>query len=491
MNRRKFIATTAIGALAAPTLLAKATPAPGTVTPVGKLVHDCGLPGQGRDSGAFPAHPNGIRLSRDRFLLLYATRGWRGVDEDRSIIYQVRAGAFNGLVLKEGLLEATADDWDPLGDGSKYFKQQGSPSGFGVPKGAVIGGRPAPHANLFVLRWYQLARPFSGPNRVERPLAEASVKLEAQTLHTRWMHVRLNEAENDIEVLDPPSVLRAPGFAGDDRIAERTNQSRVQPVPFNDTATEWLDQFSVGWPDKEQPEAAGPVAAKFRYNPARHRYEWVQTGPRFFPAGLEAIEGSMIRLSDSWAMYARPHKDAGLPLLWVRMDDPFSRSARKVLAQPRPGQPTVRGPVDVYRCADGRIRVFSGARELSPYANRRHPLYCWEADPAADFALSRRQVVFDILATDRQIRPESEPIADMCKLLPHSGGSSQWIAHRFRTESIDFLRERPASTNPEPQFRVSPAVSDHEREAHGIYLARLDYGESHPDPWTFSPTRAT
>jgi len=71
--------------------------------------------------------------------------------------------------------------------------------------------------------------------------------------------------------------------------------------------------------------------------------------------------------------------------------------------------------------------------------------------------------VFDLLAADPRVRPESEPIADMCKLLPHSGGSTQWLVHRFRTESINYRRERPASTNPEPQFQVSPAVTDAER----------------------------
>jgi hypothetical protein len=78
----------------------------------------------------------------------------------------------------------------------------------------------------------------------------------------------------------------------------------------------------------------------------------------------------------------------------------------------------------------------------------------------------------------------------MCKLLPHAGGHTQWLVHRFRTEAIDYERERPASTNPEPQFRISPAVTDVEREAHGIYLARLDYAESHPDEWTFAAPAA-
>ncbi|MDZ4803155.1 MAG: hypothetical protein SGI92_33770 [Bryobacteraceae bacterium] len=491
MNRRRFIATTALGALASRTLLARSLqPSTGTVTPAGKLVHDCGIPGQGRSNGAFPAHPNGIRLSRDRYLLLYATRGWRGVDEDRSIVYQVRSGAFNGPILKEALLAKSVDDWDPMGDGSKHFKAHGHPGGFGVPKGALIGGQLAGNANLFVLKWYCYARHFAGPDRLERFLAESSARLAEKTIRVQWVHARLNDAEDDIELLESVSSLRAPGFTELDPLAERNNQTYTQAQPFNATASEWIDQFMPNWPDPEQPTASGPVAIKFRYNPGRHRYEWVQTGPRYFPPGIDAIEGGLIRLDDGWAMYARPFKDANLPLLWVRMDDPFSRPAKKILAQQRAGQPIVRGPVTAYRCADGRIRVFTGSREISPYANRRHPLYCWEADPAADFALSKRQVVFDILATDPRIRPESEPIADMCKLLPHSGGSTQWIAHRFRTESINYRRERPASTNPEPQFQISPAVTDHEREAHGIYLARIDYGDSFPDVWDFPRPRS-
>ena len=105
--------------------------------------------------------------------------------------------------------------------------------------------------------------------------------------------------------------------------------------------------------------------------------------------------------------------------------------------------------------------------------------------------IDRRQIVCDLLASHPQIRPDSEPIADMCKVLPHSGGKTQWVVHRFRTESIDYRRERPASTNPEPHFQISPAVTESEREAHGVYLARLDYDESYPDGWTFAPPRGS
>jgi hypothetical protein len=266
MNRRRFITTSFVGAVTARELLAQiaATPVPVRISPAGKLLHECSLPGESRADGAFPAHPNGLRLSRDRFLLLYATRGWRGVDEDRSIVYQVRAGGFDGLVLKEGLLARSVDDWDPLGDGGRYFKAHGHPGGFGVPKGAWVGGRPAPHANLFVLKWYRYGRRFSAPDRLERPLAESSGRLHQQTISTQWVHARLNEGGNDIEILEPARALRAPGFASGDRAAELVNQTYVQPQPFNDAATEWIDLFMRGWPEKSPPGAAGPVAAKFR-----------------------------------------------------------------------------------------------------------------------------------------------------------------------------------------------------------------------------------
>src|SRR5439155_8721327 len=105
-----------------------------------------------------PAHPNGIQLSRDRWLLVYATRGFRGVDDDRSIVYQVRHGSPDGRLVKEGFLAWSIDDWDPLGEGKSYVKQHGHPVAFGVPKGALIRGKAAAHANLFVAAWRVVAR---------------------------------------------------------------------------------------------------------------------------------------------------------------------------------------------------------------------------------------------------------------------------------------------------------------------------------------------
>ena len=109
----------------------------------GILVSACSIEGERREDDVFPAHPNGIRLSRTRFLLLYATRGFRGTDEDRSIIYQVRADSFEGQVLKEGILARASDHWIPFDDGQSYHLDNGHPVAFGVPKGALIHGKPA------------------------------------------------------------------------------------------------------------------------------------------------------------------------------------------------------------------------------------------------------------------------------------------------------------------------------------------------------------
>ena len=65
----------------------------------GKLIHECGLSAETRGDGVFPAHPNGMQLSKDRWLLIYATRGWRCADDDMSIVYQIREHTPVGPVL--------------------------------------------------------------------------------------------------------------------------------------------------------------------------------------------------------------------------------------------------------------------------------------------------------------------------------------------------------------------------------------------------------
>lgn len=498
MNRRNFISTTALGALSAPSLLKGESGGEsssidsdplrsGQISLVGKLVHECSISGETRGKQVYPAHPNGIRLSKDRVLLLYATRGWRGVDEDRSIIYQVRLGGFTGPILTEGILAQSRDDWDPFNDGSRYFQAHGHPCGFGVPKGALIDGKPVPHANLFVIKWYSYSRYFQQPGRLALTTSDpASVKLSDRTIHMEWVHVRLNEAENDIEVVEPMTTLQVPGTSETDLSATKVNQTYVQPAPYNDQATEWIDMSVISPSERPKEDAVGPVAVKYRYNAARHCYEWVQAGERLFPPGIHAVEGGAIRTADGWAMFARPMRWNKLPLLWAMKEDPFDGNPpRRVLASPREGQPIVRSPTTVYRCADGMLRAFSGSADFSPYHNRRNPMYAWEVDESSNMALTRRQLIMDALSADLDIREEAEPILDMAKVLPHCGGSSQYIVFRVHVGSLNYERIRKNVLSTDRAHRL-PAITEKERMACGIYVARIDYGYDLPGEWDFA-----
>ena len=239
----------------------------------GSLVHECAQPGDTRADDVYPGHPNGIQVSARRFVLLFATRGYRGVDDARSIIYQVRDGGFDGQVLREGRLVRSINDWDPFNDGSAYVRQQSHVAGFGVPKGALIRGQPVPHANLFVVKWYRTMRivdPATGFLRSAREHPE----LTARTLGVEWVQFRLNDAEDDIEIVQPVQQLRQRGYEEGAAFCSAAvrwmNQSMVQAVRFNDDASEWADVNHFG----------GRLAAlKYRYSPQRGVYEWVETGP--------------------------------------------------------------------------------------------------------------------------------------------------------------------------------------------------------------------
>jgi hypothetical protein len=168
----------------------------------GVLVKDCTVAGETRSDDVTPAHPNGIPVSRDKWLLIYATRSFRGVDDDRSVIYQLRQGAPDGRVIREGLLVRSRSDWDPLGDGRTSIMQHGHPVAFGVPKGALIAGKPAPSANVFVAKWRKCARLYDkSRNYVEH--GSKDPELERRTQAVEWVQFRLNAAEDDIEIIQP------------------------------------------------------------------------------------------------------------------------------------------------------------------------------------------------------------------------------------------------------------------------------------------------
>src|ERR1700675_4542024 len=122
MTRREWVA----GAAGSPAILrAQKSGAPvsriASIEHKGVLIHDCPLPGETRRDDCVPAHPNGIPVSRDKWLIVYATRKFRGVDDDASIVYHLRAGAPDGNLIREGMISRSVDDWDAFGDGKETF----------------------------------------------------------------------------------------------------------------------------------------------------------------------------------------------------------------------------------------------------------------------------------------------------------------------------------------------------------------------------------
>jgi hypothetical protein len=120
----------------------------------GPLVSDTCIPGEGKSEGIAPEISSCVQASRHRWIILFGTVDPRGHDINRSIFYQIRRGAPNGEILKEGIIEKAKSDWDPLGVGHSFRKINAVVKVFGVPKGALRNGKPISTANHFVAKWY-------------------------------------------------------------------------------------------------------------------------------------------------------------------------------------------------------------------------------------------------------------------------------------------------------------------------------------------------
>lgn len=439
------------------------------IVPDGILVGDCSLPGETRAEKVVPAHPNGLQLSRDRFLVLYATRGFRGTDDDRSICYQLRRGSFTGPVLKEGFFSRSIADWDPLGDGRRYFRQHGHPVAFGVPKGALIRGKTPAHAGVFVAKWRVVAKEVDPAGQVVSGSRHQRVGQGVE-----WTQFRLNGDESDIEILQAPATLRQRGFESGPAICPLPkytwmNQTFVNAVPFNDDASEWVDANHF----------AGDRLAALRYafQAERGLYEWVQTSPWLIDPKGGLSEASVLRWKDDWLVAVRlsgaPIDVPGRPVRpahgvgWLRTMDLFAAGGELTF----PAAPKCTAARAAYVCADGKVRVFGGDPFVAPprgqTRSKRNPIYGWEIDVDHGFQASPPQMIFNAFAAAPGIRREAVPMVDMVKALPSTGGRTQTLLHRFNFAPDTF------------------PLSDAEFAACGVHAAHLEFDEEVPAAWTF------
>ena len=452
----------------------------------GVLVHECGQEGERRSDGIIPAHPNGLPVSENRWLLVYATRSFRGNDDDCSIIYQLREDRPDGKLICEGVLAKAIDDWrvEGLRPEVRYKKLNRQPTAFGVPKGAVIDGREAPNANVFAVCWFRAAREFyPDRNYVEGGDTAMDPKMLAATLRAEWVQIRLNDAGDGIEIIRPTEELRQAGFENGSDICDVKGVRHVlgsmqSPIPYGQDCTEWVEMAGF---------AGGRSAArKFRFSPSAGCYEWTESGPFIMDDKGPFGGGHLVRIQDGWAfvrtfMRIDGHVWSGRGLGWIRLEDPFARSSGEITSSEmvRPAEPATRAPATFYVCGDGVLRCFCGAAPSSPYGLERNPLFCWDIDPDDGFRASNRRVIFDTFQAGLPIRRNARPMLDMPKLLPNQG-PAQYLVHRVIATSM--FHEH---VHTRPEFWIFPPLNRAELECFGIYYAKIEYDKVAPRPWSF------
>ncbi len=446
-----------------------------SIEPLGMLVRECSLPGETRADGVVPCHGSGIQVSRDRWLFVYSTHGFRGVDDERSIVYQLRRGARmarssrRGSWLRDartGMRWATAA---PRPGPARRISNNMDIRSSSVCRRALINGRTPSYANLFVAKWRRVARVLDlRRNYLEHATAHQETRERSQGVE--WVQFRLNAAENDIELAQPMKQLRQKGYESgaafcSREAATRMNQSFVRPVPFNDECSQWADcnHFNNG----------RLAALKYRYNPQTDLYEWIETGPLVSDERHGLSEASLCRTGAGWLIAARVSGRRGPA--WAMCEDPFGRVETIHFAD----SPASAGPLTVCRCADGVLRLFTGDPTLSPRGNPRDPLYCWDIDLANRFAASDRRIVFDSVEARIPFRAAVVPKVDFCELLPPHGGS-QLVCHRVVTRAYDF----PYAGGDGKLIGI-PALNEEEKLGCGIYAQRLTYTRTTPPMWQF------
>ncbi len=433
----------------------------------GVFIGDTTIPGEQKKNWVQPSHPYCWQLSRNRWLWVFQTRSFEGIDTERAINYQIRRDRPDGPVIREKLLIPFRDDWDAIGDGSKHWKVNGHPKVFGVPQGALgPGGRLIPHHNRFVLAHYRRARAVIDGKAVD-PHADARLE---NTLRLEWVQFRLNDAGDDIELLSEPTVLRQKGYerkTGEAfcsiQKARTMNHWCHPPEPLNASYTSWLDtpHFNNN----------GIAAIEYRFNSDTMLYEWVRTGKlqKSEPGKGKMFEGSINRVGDEWILCVRNRGHVldgfrGSCTAWFKTADPFAGFGNPTYAP----VPSSYCPRSAWLMPDGKLRIFSGDFATSPRRQKRDPLFCWDVDPT-DFSVSSPRTILG----GRQTLGMELPMIGFAKLSPVHN-NRQILTFRVTTLNHRFATDR------------WPAVTAHDLAHSGAHYCVIRFPEGAvKDPWRF------
>jgi hypothetical protein len=454
---------------------------------LGQFIGECSLPGETTADIVAPAHPNGIQLSQDRFLILNATLGFRSVDDSLSTTWQLRKDNWDGAVIKEGFFSQTCNDWDPFDLGVTWKKETGAMTAFGVPKGALIAGERVPHENVFVCKFRVCGRAYipDGPDGPYIKWADNDDDLW-RSHYIGWVQFRLSDDDNDIEIIQDETRLRQVGYETGDAFCERKlrniNQTFAGLWPLTADCGEWVD---VAHASSGEVGELHLHVLRYRFNPESGLYEWVETGPAI---GENLFEGSIVPYKGEWLIAGRVRGNCGVA--WTRTSNPFAPISEWTIPD---DVKSCNAPITVYRCGDGVIRLLSGDGSLSPHADpekpgewidNRNPLYIWDIDPENNFKATATQTVYDMVDACIPIERKAGPVCDMGKVLPHTGGKEQFILHRVR--SCSFRNREPKESLSQWVPYELPVLTDEELDAIGIYAAKIHYSEDCPAMWSFA-----
>lgn len=278
-----------------------------------------------------------------------------------------------------------------------------------------------------------------------------------RTIDAEWVQFRLNDAEDDIDVVQPVAKLRPkdgalPAGAG------WMNQTFCAAVPTTERADEWVqcNHFDRG----------RLAVLKMRYDAEAKRYVWVATSP-FLTDKRPLSEASLVRSDNEWLVSART---AG-GIAWFRSKDPLATWPAATFT----AEPVLSAPHTTFRCADGLVRLFGGDRQASPQKYDRDPMYVWDVASAdGDVVLANRRVVFDSTAAKVAIRAEVRPRVDFAALFPPHG----------RVQIVAFSVTPRAYNFPYEGTTIPPATAA-DKAASGLYFARITYATDVPPAWRF------
>jgi len=455
----------------------------------GYFIEECGLEGESKADECFPGQHNTIQLRKDRWFVIYETRGFRGSDDNRSVVGQVRRDRPDGPVLSERWLDRAIQHWDPLGDGSDYVKLCNHSVAFGVPEGALVGGHRVPHEGVFVATWR------ANPRVLDRDrdylYHESEIELPREAYRSYWMQFRLNEAGDDIEILQPVKHLRQRGYESGEQICQHPdfatmNQGYVVPVAYNEDRSEWV--HLLHWGEGVHELHSVCTVALFRWNADSGLYDWAETGPILDgPGEYGVFEGGIAPYGDEWVVSARP-----LPRtlgnegnIWFRTGD---------LMGPAPEGVFSKGflsncPRTTYCFPDGVVRVCTTDQANSPYASHptfrqmgdpRVPLDLLDIDPENDYSVTGLRVIFDSIKEGLPIAVEAAPTNHFCRLLPHMGGNKGYLTYNVRPRGLK---------HPKTAGRDKGLLKPEEARVAGVYYSEITYDREYPAMWEFGEGR--